>query len=99
MTYLTLDRIKKHLVIDSFYTDDDDYLTSLADVVESVVEKHIDDSLESLCKGGELPPPLLQAMLLLIGSYYNTRESISTLTYKEVPQSYTYLLDLFKSYK
>lgn len=99
MTYLTLDKIKKHLNIDSFYKDDDDYITSLADVVENVVEKHIDNSLESLCEGGELPPPLLQAMLLLIGNYYNNRESVSSLTLKEVPLSYSYLLDLYKSYK
>lgn len=99
MTYLTLERIKKHLNIDSYYTDDDDYLVSLADVVEMVVEKHIDNSLVTLqTEGGELPPPLVQAMLLLLGNYYNSRESVSTLSHTEIPLSYNYLLDLFKNY-
>lgn len=99
MTYLTLEQIKKHLNIDSYYTDDDSYLTSLADVVEMVVEKHIDNSLVSLqSEGGVLPPPLQHAMLLLIGNFYATRESIAFVTSSEIPLSYNYLLDLFKNY-
>lgn len=98
MTYLTLEQIKQHLNIDSDYTGDDNYLTSLAEVVEMVVEKHIDNSLEALSEGGELPPPLRHAMLLLIGNYYNTRESIAFVSSSEIPLSYNYLLDLFKNY-
>lgn len=99
MTYLTVEKVKQHLNIDSYYTDDDTYLASLIDVVQNVVEKHIDNSLVTLQgEGGELPPPLLHAMLLLIGSFYNNRESVSNLTMKEVPLGYNYLLDLFKNY-
>lgn len=99
MTYLTVEKVKQHLNIDSYYTDDDTYLASLIDVVQNVVEKHIDNSLVTLqSEGGELPPPLLHAMLLLIGSFYNNRESVSNLTMKEVPLGYNYLLDLFKNY-
>ena len=98
MTYLTLEQIKKHLNIDSYYTDEDSYLESLGNVCEAVVEKHIDNSLETLCVSGVLPAPLVHSMLLLIGNYYNNRESVSTLSNHEVPLGYTYLLDLFKNY-
>ena len=100
MTYLTLDRVKQHLNIDSYYTDDDTYLASLIDVVEMVVEKHIDYSLVNLQgEGVEFTPPLLHAMLLLIGNFYNTRESVSFTSAYEIPLGYSYLLDLFKDYK
>lgn len=98
MTYLTLEQIKQHLNIDSDYTGDDNYLVALGEVVEAVVEKHIDNSLVSVSDGGELPPPLRHAMLLLIGNYYNTRESIAFVQCSEIPLSYNYLLDLFKNY-
>lgn len=98
MTYLTLEQIKQHLNIDSDYTGDDNYLTSLGEVVEMVVEKHIDNSLNALCEGGVLPPPLQLAMLLLIGNYYNTREAVAFVSSSEIPLSYNYLLDLFKNY-
>lgn len=101
--YLHLDQIKKHLYIDDYFTDDDEYLMSLALVAESVVERHIDSNLNYLADGsGELPAPLIHAMLLLIGNLYNNRESVATFKYAEqpieLPLSYSYLLDLYKNY-
>lgn len=98
--FVQLYQIKKHLNIDEYFTDDDEYLVSLEDVAEKVVEKHIDLSLSDLANanGGELPSPLLQAILLLIGNMYLQRESISYSSISEVPQSYNYLLDLYKDY-
>lgn len=97
--FLQLDRIKKHLNIDDFYLDDDDYLLYLAEVAEMTVEKHIDNNLSSLANGrGELPSPLSHAILLFIGDMYQNRESISYSTPHEVPFSYGYLLDLYKNY-
>lgn len=97
--YLQLEQIKKHLVIDDFYKDDDEYLLYLANVSELVVEKHIDCNLVELCDDkGDLPSPLLHAMLLYIGDMYNNRESIAFSTPHEVPFSYDYLLSLYKHY-
>ena len=98
--YLKLYQIKKHLNIDEDFTEDDEYLVDLANVVEFVVAKHIDDNLEELAKsnGGELPPPLLHAMLLLLGNYYANRESVAFAGSSEIPLSYSYLLDLYKNY-
>lgn len=96
--YLTLERIKKHLNIDSDFTGDDEYLLFLEDVAEKTVQRHIDDNLEVIANGGELPSPLLQAMLLYIGNLYMSRESIKFSNVQDVPFSYDYLLSLYKNY-
>ena len=76
--YLDLGRIKKHLNLDSGFTDDDDYILLLEDVAEKTVERHIDCSLSDLqAESGELPAPLLQALLLYIGDMYSNRESVA----------------------
>ena len=97
--YLTLSDIKRHLNIDSSFTDDDEYLTFLYDVAERTVQRHIDSNLEALAEEeGTLPKPLLHAMLLYIGNLYAQRESISYSSVIDVPFSYDYLLSLFKNY-
>lgn len=96
---ITLDLIKKHLNIDSNFTDDDNYLMGLKDVAFAVVEKHIDQSLSKIADAsGELPTPLAQAILLYIGNLYNNRESIAYTGANEIPFAYDYLLSLYKDY-
>ena len=98
--YLTLEQIKKHLNIDDYFKDDDEYLLSLSDVAECTIEKHVDSKLSKIAEsnGGKLPSPLLHAMLLYIGNLYNSRESISFANVSEIPFSYDYLLSLYKNY-
>lgn len=97
--FLDLDLIKKHLNIDADYLEDDDYLVSLAEVAEQVVQKHIDNKLDDIVnEEGELPRPLLHAMLLFIGNLYANRESVAYTSTTEVPKSYDYLLSLYKNY-
>lgn len=100
MNHLTLKLIKEHLNLDNDFTLDDEYLTMLGDVVEQVVEKHIDDSFVYLAasNGGHLPTPLIQAMLLLLGTYYANREHIAFNANYEVGNSYTFLIDLYRNY-
>ena len=40
----------------------------------------------------QVPAPIKQAILLMIGTYYDTRQTVSDRTYKEIPQSAEYLL-------
>ena len=99
MDYLTLDEIKKHLNLDSWFTDDDSYLESLAEVAQVAIEKHLGYSFNELKYNyGIVPKSIIHAMLLMIGNFYNNRESLSTLTLKEVPLAYQYLLQQFKNY-
>lgn len=98
--FVTLDRIKKHLNIDDYYKEDDCYIASLYEVAEKVVEKHTDTNLSEIAKanGGEIPSPLVQAMLLFIGDMYKNRESISFSSVSSIPFSYDYILSLYKNY-
>lgn len=98
--YLQLYQIKKHLNIDEDFHLDDEYLVDLSVVAQQVIQKHIDNNLDELCvdNGGELPSPLLHAMLLLIGNFYANRESVAFASSSEIPLSYEYLLSLYKNY-
>ena len=75
---IELETIKNHLNIDSSFNDDDNYIMQLEEVAEAIVEKHIDRTLEGIIgEEGEVPKPLLQAMLLFIANLYNNRESVA----------------------
>lgn len=99
MTYLNLELIKNHLNLQNF-SDDDKYLQHLGSAVEFVVERDLDKKLTTIAQenGGELPPSLLHAMLLLLGSYYANRENISYASCVEVPKTYAYICDLYRCY-
>lgn len=97
--FLTLDIVKKHLNIDCCFKEDDEYLTHLIVVAERAVEKHIDCDFSTLVdEEGMIPSPLLHAMLLLIGNFYQSRESIAFASTSELPLSYQYLLDMYTDY-
>lgn len=98
--YITLEEIKKHLNIDNYFTDDDEYLASLIEVAAKVVEAHIDCSFNDLLDGdGNLPLPIIQAMKLFVGNMYQSRESVAFVQANEIPFAYDYLLSLYKDYK
>ena len=97
--YLQLYQLKKHLNIDDQFHDDDEYLVDLAKVAENAVQKHIDTELSELeDEDGQLPMPLVQAMLLMVGTFYAKRESIAFASSTEVPLAYDYFLSLYKNY-
>lgn len=100
MEYLLLDEIKAHLHIDESFTDDDEYLESLATAAEDVVSKYIDYPLSQLeDSDGDIPRALKFAMLLWIGTIYSVRESVSSLNMTTVPHSMELLVDLYRDYK
>lgn len=96
--YIDLDTIKQHLIID--HNEDDRYLADLETVAENAVCKDL--NLYSLKEiedcSGMLPASVVHAMLLLIGSMYANRESVSYGSPHEIPLSYSYLLDLNRNY-
>lgn len=95
--YIPLQKIKKHLNIDNDFTEDDNYIQHLIEVAETVVERHIGYKLSDLSdkNEGQIPAPLEHAMLLMIGTFYNTRESVTFGSGTELPLAYSYLLDMF----
>ena len=97
--YLSVADVKRHLIID--HNDDDLYLADLITVAEDAVRRDLNlYSLKEIedCTG-MLPASVIQAMLLLIGTLYANRE---TVTYGNVPHivphSYEYLISLCRSY-
>lgn len=97
--YIQLDLAKKHLNIEDDFREDDEYILSLIEVAEDAVRVHINDSLTTIAEknGGVLPPPILQAALLMIGNLYQNREIIGNKALA-LPYNYQYLIDLYKNY-
>ena len=98
--YIPLDLIKKHLNLDADFVEDDAYLENLCYVAQQQVELHIGYHLsELLNEYGLLPKPIEQAILIFIGHLYDNREATSTLTVKQVPLAFEYLIQFFKNYR
>jgi uncharacterized phage protein (predicted DNA packaging) len=98
--YVALDKIKTHLNIDKDFVEDDNYLMSLSEVAECVVERHIGYKFSKLMEDndGQLPMPIQHAMLLFIGTMYANRESVTFGSANVLPHAYDYILQLFENY-
>lgn len=73
--YLNITEVKAHLNVDADYTGDDQYIEDLILDVEEIVESEICMPIsEIVTESGAFPRVLRRAMLLLIGSYYRSRE-------------------------
>lgn len=97
--YIQLDLAKKHLNIEDDFKEDDEYILNLIEVAESAVRVHINEDFETIAEknGGCLPPPILQAALLMIGNMYQNREPIGQKN-QALPFNYQYLIDLYRNY-
>ena len=96
--YLSVNDVKRHLIID--HNDDDLLLADLITVAEDAVRRDLNlYSLKDIedCNG-MLPASVLQAQLLLIGTLYANRESVSYGQAHPVPHSYEYLISLARNY-
>lgn len=91
---ITVDELKQHLNIEPDYHGEDSYLQSLIDAAKVVVQKHICDSIDS--KTSEEQTGLARAILLICGTWYMNRESVSNL--QTGNHSYDYILSLYKRY-
>lgn len=96
--YVDLETAKKQLNIEDDFQDDDLYILALIDVAQSAVEKYLDMPLSDMCKDNVLPSPIKHAILLLVGTFYAQRESISTSSMQPVPNAFEMLCDLYRNY-
>lgn len=96
--YITLCEAKKHLLIDNSFKDDDEYILALIDAAEEAVSINLCVQLDSITEGGELPPSVKAAILLLIGNFYANREPVAYTSVNKVPYTYDYLISLNKNY-
>lgn len=101
---ITLDQAKQHLRVEN--SEEDDYIQSLIDGALAFMAKDLNRPLyataEEIQEEDEnaivMTKDLDQAMLLLIGGWYATRESIEPNTYAEVPNGYWRLAQHYRIY-
>lgn len=97
--FITLERLKEHLNIESCFNEQDTYLLGLLRSAQSAVERDLDTRLsEYLLVGGELDPTCQQAILVLVSNWYENRSLSTYGNAREVPKSYTYLIGLLRNY-
>ena len=97
--YIQLDLAKKHLNIEEDFREDDEYIINLIEVAEAAVRVHINEDFADIAErnGGDLPAPILQAAMLMIGNLYQNREPIGSKV-QVLPYNYQYLIDLYRNY-
>jgi uncharacterized phage protein (predicted DNA packaging) len=97
--YIDIDLLKRHLNLDAWFNGDDLYLAHLIMVCQEAVERAIDDKFSNLeDENGDIPSALAHAILLLCGTYYDDRESITHSNAVKIPHAFEYLLDLYRNY-
>lgn len=99
MTCVPLELIKKHLNLDEDYIEDDEYILGLLNAAKGAVEKALNASLDRLAEenGGEVPMAIIQAILLMVGNFYQNREITGSKT-AALPYNFEYLVNLYKHY-
>lgn len=97
--YITVEICKKHLNLDTDFTDDDTYIDILIGVAEKTIQRNICCVLSDMEDGeGNIPSPLCQAIMLYVGVLYNSREAVSYgANPVPVPYTFDYLIGLYKT--
>ena len=101
MAYVDLELVKRHLNLESSFTEDDSYLESLIEAGEENVAKDLCvtvKELETIGGGSRIPAPLRHAILLTIGTFYSNRESVTSANLQELPRGVKYLTELYRNY-
>lgn len=98
--YISLSEAKTHLRVEEDFTDDDAYIESCIKAAEEVVSQDICIPLSELQdEQGTIPAPLRQAMLMMLGTFYDSaRQTIvfGSLVHK-IP-AYEHLIGLYRKY-
>lgn len=91
MKFLTLDYIKQQLRID--WSEEDTLLDEYGKAAETTVLNLLNrDYQDLLYQYGEVPAPLVQAAMLLVGQSYQHREAASAQNMSAVPYAFDLLL-------
>ena len=97
MAYSTLYEIKKHLNIESSFTDDDSYINQLLSVAELAINNYCNNGLSGYTSS-TIPVTIKQASLLLTAHFYLNRQIISFANGIEIPYTFQFLLNPYKNY-
>jgi hypothetical protein len=97
MAYTTLEALKAQLNIETTFTDDDTYMTTIISVVERAVKDYCDGGLDTYTDL-TMPETVKHATLFLGAHLYINRTMVSFGTGLEIPYSFSFLLDFYKVY-
>lgn len=95
---IELEDLKSHLMVE--HNLDDLLLLQYEEVAIDTVVKHCNvKSIDELMdENGELFPTIRQAILVLVGHFYQNREMISFGNPQKLPYSFEYLISLNQEY-
>jgi len=78
MNYIQLDEFKRHINMESCYTDDDALLLEILEASEDQVQKEININFDCAFKlEGKLPPSIAMQVKILAATWYGNRDGIS----------------------
>lgn len=90
-----LELVKKQVRADEF-ADDDALLQSYTEAAEEYVingtRRTLDELKAMSADGMSFPKPLEQAVLMLVGHWYNQREAVTGIQMREVPYTFQALV-------
>lgn len=98
MQYLTLDEIKKQVVLDEDFHDDDEFLTMIGDSAEELTSQLLDCSLDQLAaENGDLPAGLRHALRMLVDWEYSVQRGSSD-NAPDIPSAIMMMIKLYRNY-
>lgn len=114
MYIVTLAEAKKHLNIESYFTEDDTYITSLIDVAFYSIRNRCNnwwwedtsgvtvgntDFADFTISGSTIPIAIKQAILLMVGNLYSNREPVSFGAPAPIPYTLDWLIAPYINYE
>jgi len=113
MYVVTLAEAKKHLNIESYFTDDDTYISSLIEVSFLSIKNRCNNTTwidstgytsdyisfaDFQVSGTTIPLPIKHAILLMVGNLYANREPVSFGSPIVIPYTIEYLIAPYVDY-
>lgn len=114
MYIVTLAEAKKHLNIESYFTEDDTYISSLIDVAFVSIKNRCNNNTwvdssgvtignkefaDNSVDGTEIPISIKHAILLMVGNLYANREPVSFAGATVIPYTIEFLLAPYINYE
>jgi len=102
MPLLTLDEIKQQCRVEPDFTEDDTLLTAIGAAAQTRTETRINRNLyekevpDTDPDGLLLPDDVKQAMLLLVGYWYENRVAVNDFEQSEAPLAFNWLVDPYR---
>lgn len=96
MSTISLQFLKQHVRADDFDTDDEKlqlYLDAAEEQVVMATNRTIGELVQM--GGGQLPPSLIQAVMLMAAAWYDNAEGIQAQQMHEIPYGVTALVKPF----